>query len=349
MLFGLFDEAEHVAHAQDAARHPVRVEDVEVFEFLAGGGEHDRPAGDLTHRQRRTTAGVAVEFGEHDAGESDARLERLGRGDRVLTDHRVDDEQDLVRVGGLADVGGLPHQLLVDTEAAGGVDDHHVVVLGHRLVDTGPRHRHRIAGADAENTLAADAGPRMRREHRHSGSFADDLQLRDRAGTLQVTGHQQRGVTLLLEPVTELAGQGGLTRALQAGEHDDRRRLLGELHAPGLTAEDPDEFLVDDLDDLLGRVEGGRHLCTLGALLDLGDEPADHRQRDVGFEQRQADLAGGPVDVGVGQSAFAAQILQGTGQPVGEGIEHFSSVPCLRPGQLIGTPEREVPPVVPCP
>ena len=32
------------------------------------------------HRRRRTTAGVAVGFGEHDAGESDARLERLGRG-----------------------------------------------------------------------------------------------------------------------------------------------------------------------------------------------------------------------------------------------------------------------------
>ena len=65
----------------------------------------------------------------------------------------------------------------------------------------------RIAGADAENTLAADAGPRMRREPAHSGSFADDLQLRDRARTLQRLGRQQRGVTLLLEPVTELTGQ----------------------------------------------------------------------------------------------------------------------------------------------
>ena len=53
-------------------RHPVRMEDVEVPELLPVDGEQDRHAGDLAHRQRRTTAGVAVEFGQ-DAGEADAR------------------------------------------------------------------------------------------------------------------------------------------------------------------------------------------------------------------------------------------------------------------------------------
>jgi hypothetical protein len=62
-------------------------------ELLAGGGEHDRLAGDVRDRQRGTTAGVAVELGEHDAGEADAVAERLGGGDGVLADHRVDDEQ----------------------------------------------------------------------------------------------------------------------------------------------------------------------------------------------------------------------------------------------------------------
>ncbi len=37
---------------------------------------------------------------------------------------------------------------------------------------------------------------------------------------------------------------------------------------------------------------------------------AHHRQRDVGLEQRDADLAGGGVDVGVGQPPFATQVLQ---------------------------------------
>ena len=40
-LLGLLDQREHVAHAEDAGGHPVRVEDVEVVELLAVGGEHD--------------------------------------------------------------------------------------------------------------------------------------------------------------------------------------------------------------------------------------------------------------------------------------------------------------------
>ena len=65
--------------------------------------------------------------------------------------------------------------------------------------------------------------------------------------------------------------------------------------------EDRDELLVDDLDDLLGGVQ---RLGDLGAgrpLLDLRDELADHRQRDVRFQQRDPDLAGGGVDVRGGQ------------------------------------------------
>ena len=49
--------------------------------------------------------------------------ERLGGVHRVLPDHGVDDEQHLLRVDRGADVGSLLHQLGVDAEAAGGVDD----------------------------------------------------------------------------------------------------------------------------------------------------------------------------------------------------------------------------------
>ena len=100
-------------------------------------------------RQRRTTAGVAVELGEHDAVVPDAVEERLGGGDGVLADHRVDDEQHLVGLHGVADVGGLLHQLGVDAEAAGGVDDDDVVQLAPGLLDRGPGDRDRVADAVA--------------------------------------------------------------------------------------------------------------------------------------------------------------------------------------------------------
>ncbi len=77
-LLGLLDEGEHVAHAEDAAGEAVGVEQVEVLELLAGGGEGDGPADDLLHRERRAAAGVAVELGEDDAVELERLVEGLG-------------------------------------------------------------------------------------------------------------------------------------------------------------------------------------------------------------------------------------------------------------------------------
>ena len=72
------------------------MEDVEVIQFLAGGREQDRHTGDLTHRQRRTAAGITVQFGQYHAGVADSGTEGLGGGHRVLTDHRVKHEQRLI-------------------------------------------------------------------------------------------------------------------------------------------------------------------------------------------------------------------------------------------------------------
>ena len=55
--------------------------------------------------------------------------ELLGDVDRVLAGHRVDDEQDRVRLDRVADVDELVHERLVDVQAAGGVDDEDVLAL----------------------------------------------------------------------------------------------------------------------------------------------------------------------------------------------------------------------------
>ena len=74
---GLLDEREHVAHAEDAARHAVGVERLELVELLAGTREQDRLADDFLHRQRGTTARVAVDLGEDHAVEADRLVERV--------------------------------------------------------------------------------------------------------------------------------------------------------------------------------------------------------------------------------------------------------------------------------
>ena len=101
---------------------------------------------------------------------------------------------------------------------------------------------------------------------------------------------------------------------------------LGVAQPAGLAAEDRDELLVDDLDDLLGRVQRAADLLAAGPLLDRVDELLDHGQRDVGLEQRDPDLARGRVDVGLGEPSLAAQVLEGVGEAVGECGEHRWSV-----------------------
>ena len=41
-LLGLLDQRQHVPHAEDAGRHPVGVEDLELVELLADRGELHR-------------------------------------------------------------------------------------------------------------------------------------------------------------------------------------------------------------------------------------------------------------------------------------------------------------------
>jgi hypothetical protein len=48
-----------------------------------------------------------------------------------------------------------------------------------------------------------DVAP-LRGEDRHPGALADDLELGDGVGALQVGGHEQRGVALVLEPLPSL-------------------------------------------------------------------------------------------------------------------------------------------------
>ena len=229
------------------------------------------------------------------------------------TTNRISSGDDRV-----ADRDGLRHHVGVDAEPAGGVDDDDVVTHPAGVLDRRPR-----ATATGSPTPLPGSGAKTSTPAWPPTTCS----CCDRVGALQVGRDEQRRVPLLLQPAAELAGEGRLTGALQAGEHDDGRRVLGEGERAGLAAEDRDELLVDDLDDLLRRVE---RLADLGAarpLLDRGDERLDGRQRDVGLEQRDPDLARGGVDVGLGEPTLAAQRGEDRLEPVGEGVEHRS-----RPG-----------------
>ena len=130
----LLDQRQHVAHAEDARSHAVRLEGLQRVGFFADADEQDRLPGDLAHRERRAAARVAVGLGQHHAGQVQRGTESPRRIDGVLAGHAVDDEQRLDRLQARARSRTSRHHFLVDVQAARGIDHQHVVYTAARGV-----------------------------------------------------------------------------------------------------------------------------------------------------------------------------------------------------------------------
>ena len=88
----LLDHADDVAHAEDTVSHAGGVEFAELVDFFAFANVFDGFAGDGTHGEGGTTAGIAVELGEDDASEPHGVVEVGGYGDGLLTSGGIGDE-----------------------------------------------------------------------------------------------------------------------------------------------------------------------------------------------------------------------------------------------------------------
>jgi hypothetical protein len=255
--------------------------------------------GDGAHGQGGAAAAVAVGAGQDEAGQGQALVEGLGGAYRVLAGERVGHQQDLGGIGDLRNLGGLVHHRLVERGAPGGVEDEDVVALQLGRGHGAPRDLdRRLAGDDGQ---AVDAGLR-----------GQQGQLLHGGGTAGVQRGQHDLLALARQAQSELAGGGGLARALQAGHQDHGRRVEREVQPLGLAfaAQHLDQAVVGDLDHLVGGADRADHRLARGLFLGLGDEIADHRQGDVGLEQGDAHLAQGLIDVLLGQHATTAETVE---------------------------------------
>ena len=201
-----------------------------------------------------------------------------------------------MRLGGVADRGDLGHQLVVDVQAAGGVEHHHVVAAEGGLL--------RGALGDRDGVLAGDD-----RQGVDADLLAEDGELLHRRRAAGVErGHQHALALALLEALGELGGGGGLAGALQA-DHQDRRgrRVDAEVAGLALAAQHVDERVVDDLDDLLA---GGDRLGDRLARGLVGDRLT--KSRATGSETSASSSAvrtsrSAVGDVLVGERALAGQ------------------------------------------
>ncbi len=91
--------------------------DARIFNGLA----RDRP-----DRQCRPSPRIAVEFGQNHPGDTDTGVEALGCCNRILSGHRVGDEQDLIGTKRTTDTLQLGDQIIIYMKPAGGIEYHYV-------------------------------------------------------------------------------------------------------------------------------------------------------------------------------------------------------------------------------
>jgi hypothetical protein len=251
--------------------------------LLAAADKRNRHADHRHNRERRAAARVAVDLGQHHAGDADLRVELAGALDRILPGHRIRDVEQVRRPRHRLDRDQLAHELVVDVQPARRVHDDHVVADRFRFRQRALRARHRIQFAG-------------RVVHPHAGLCRHDCQLLDGRRTPHVRGHHNRVASLLLQPLRQLAGGRGLARPLLA-EHQDHARPGRRLLEPAFgVAEQRQQFIPDDLDDLLARGQALENRLIHRPIAHAIDERLDDLEVDVRFEQRQPDLPEGVLD-----------------------------------------------------
>ena len=228
--------------------------------------------------------------------------------DRFLAGHRVDDQQRLDRLDRVGDGRDLGHQLLVEREATGRVEDDGVPRLPARGLEA-------LAG-DVD-----DGGALRRAVDGQVERLAERLELVGCGRAVRVRCDEDRPAAELDDVAGELGRGRRLARALEPDEDDDRRVAL-QVERPVARREELDELLVDDLHDLLTGRQALEDVGADRALADPGDEVPDDLEVDVGLEQRQPDLAHRGVDVRLADAAATGQGGERLAQAIAEGVEH---------------------------
>ncbi len=237
-------------------------------------------------------------------------MEFVGRFDGVLPCHGVGHEQNFDRIQQRFQLLQLVHQRIVDVQTAGGIDEKHVA-----------------AGIDcfaARRSGQIDRKCFLRRS-RVDGNLivaGDDGQLLASGGPVNVHRYHLRTMAVLRQPSREFPGGGGLTGTLQPYDQEDAGRIVGKPQLRFMAAEDLDQFLIDDADNLLRRRKGLQNFLPQRTFFDAFDKLFNDFEIDVGFEQRDADFTERRLHVFGSQASFAAHVFENTLQFVGQIIEH---------------------------
>lgn len=204
----LFDHSDDIAHAEDAVGHAFGVEFGELVEFFAFADEFDGFAGDGAHGECGAAAGVAVEFGEDDAGDADGVVEVLGDGDGLLSGGGVGDEECFLGFEEVVEAFEFGDEAFVDFLAAGGVEEEDGALLGFGP-DEGFLGDFEDVGFAGGGGVAGDVD-----------LFREGGELVDGGGAVEVAGDEEGAAAFFFEAACEFGGGGGFTGAVEAADED---------------------------------------------------------------------------------------------------------------------------------
>src|SRR5262245_31248943 len=159
-------------------------------------------------RQGRTTPRIPVELGQDRAVNGYCLVKGLGDSDSFLARHGIDDEEGVMRRRGLFDLTQLLHELLVDLQAAGRIEDDGITVGRAGIIKGLPADFDRVSGALLDQDRGAYA-------------LAEHAQLLHGRGAIHVRRHEERTVTDLLHFFGQLGRGGGLPGAVQTHQEYD--------------------------------------------------------------------------------------------------------------------------------
>ena len=86
----------------------------ERVEFFTGTCEGNGTTNDFFHRQRRTTASIAIELRQDDAVDLQGVMKCFSNVDGILTSHRINHQERVVRRDLIRDLANLRHHFVVN-------------------------------------------------------------------------------------------------------------------------------------------------------------------------------------------------------------------------------------------
>ena len=234
-----------------------------------------------------------------------------GHTHRFLAGGGIEHEQDFLRLDQALKIDQFLNEILINLQPARGIKDQHIAGLRAGFLHGG--------AGDLLHILLT-----LEREHRHIDLLTECLQLIHRRRPIHIRRDEQRLAALFLNQLGELAAGGGFTRTMQANHHDAGGIAAGLELGVGI-AKQRDQFIVNDLHDLLARLNAGQHLIAEGFLLNASEEFLGHLEVDVRLQQRHTHLAQGLGDIVLRNLAQPAQVLKRTLKFAAQRIKHGRS------------------------